>query len=284
MNDLSRLTATTATPAVHQRTRGLAQVGLERGGPRGVRLTRLYQRGSAKVFLPQIYRDRPEIVFLNTAGGLTGGDDMQFDLTLGEGVAAVATTQTAERAYESLGDPARMNVNLKVGSGGVLHWLPQETILFDRSTLSRRTVADLEGDSELVMCETLVLGRAAMGEKLTDLRCHDWREVRRDGRPVLLEPFELCTDALRERANPALLGGAVAVASLALLTSGAQDRLGLVRATLADLPPSVRAAASGWNDKLVVRALSSDAHALRKMVAATLGVLTGAALPRVWAI
>ncbi|WP_238547653.1 urease accessory protein UreD [Meridianimarinicoccus roseus] len=284
MTDLAPLRPPVQAAPVHQRTRGLAEVALDGGGKRGARLTRLYQRGSAKAFLPRIHSDRPEVVFLNTAGGLTGGDDMRFDLRLGPGVTAVATTQTAERAYASLGDPARMAVQLRVGAGGMLHWLPQETILFDRSTLARRTVADLEGDAGLVLCETIVLGRAAMGERLTDVSCEDWREVRRDGRPVLLEPFRLCGAALAVRDGPAMLGDAVSVSSLALCAPGAADRLGAVREVLDGLPGPVRAAAAGWDDKLVVRALSREAQALRKAVAAVLGVLTGAALPRVWAI
>jgi urease accessory protein len=283
MTDLSPLAKPQGPAPRHQRTRGLAEVALE-AGPKGARLTRLYQRGSAKVFLPKVHGDRPEIVFLNTAGGLTGGDDMRFDLTLGAGVRATATTQTAERAYASLGDPASMIVRMNVRAGGVLHWLPQETILFEHSTLARRTEIDLEGDAAVVFCETIVLGRAAMGERLCHMRCTDWRAVRRDGRPVLVEPFELTSDHLAQREGAAVLGDAVAVSTLALCAPGAQDQLAAIRACLAQAPDRVRAAASGWDDKLVVRALSSDAHALRKTVAAVLRILTGRALPRVWAI
>jgi urease accessory protein len=203
---------------------------------------------------------------------------------LGAGVRATATTQTADRAYASLGDPASMIVRMNVRAGGVLHWLPQETILFEHSTLTRRTEIDLEGDAAVVFCETIVLGRAAMGERLCHMRCTDWRAVRRDGRPVLVEPFELTSDHLAQREGAALLGDAVAVSTLALCAPGAQDQLAAIRACLAQAPDPVRAAASGWDDKLVVRALSSDALALRKTVAAVLRVLTGRALPRVWAI
>lgn len=43
----------------------------------------------------------PEVVFLNTSGGLTGGDVLNLSLDLGDGVRLTATTQTAERAYAS---------------------------------------------------------------------------------------------------------------------------------------------------------------------------------------
>ena len=41
-------------------------------------------------------------------------------------------------------------------------------------------------------------------------------------------------------------------------------------------------AASAWDGRLVLRALSPDAHALRRRVAALLDHLRGGPLPRVW--
>ena len=59
------------------------------------------QSGSAKVMLPRTHSGVPEIVFLNTSGGLTSGDRLEYSVTLGAGTRARATTQTAERAYRA---------------------------------------------------------------------------------------------------------------------------------------------------------------------------------------
>ncbi|MCU0912614.1 MAG: urease accessory protein UreD, partial [Rhodobacteraceae bacterium] len=91
-------------PGLHrtlQRARGTACVVLGPGG-----LERLAQAGSAKAMLPRVHGSAPEVVFLNTAGGLTGGDRMAFGLALGAGAGAVGTTQTAERVYRSCGGAA----------------------------------------------------------------------------------------------------------------------------------------------------------------------------------
>ena len=80
----------------------------------------------------------PEVVFLNTSGGLTGGDRLSYGVALGDGCRAVATTQTAERAYLSNQGAARVEVSMTVGAGGWIDWLPQETILFERSALHRK--------------------------------------------------------------------------------------------------------------------------------------------------
>lgn len=267
-----------------QRMHGRAEVGFGIGS-RGQRLTRLYQQGSAKAMLPRVHGSLPEVVFLNTAGGLTGGDDLGFVLDLAPGTRAAATTQTAERAYRSLGGaPARVAVTLSAGAGAELHWLPQETILFEASALDRRTRVELAGDARLVMAETLVLGRTAMGERLSRGDLSDWREVRRDGRPVLVEPVRLTDATLARRGSRAVLGGALAVSTLALVDLRAEDRLAAVRECLHSLPDGVEAAGSAWDGRLVVRALASDAQALRRVVMACLPVLTGVPLPRVWTL
>ncbi len=268
------LTPPPAAPPALQRARGLARVGLGAGGVLALR-----QQGAAKAFLPRVHDAAPEVVFLNTAGGLTGGDRLAYALALGAGARATATTQAAERAYRSAGGRAEMTVTLDLAEGAALAWLPQETILFDGAALSRRTVARLAGRARLVFCEMTVLGRAAMGERVARLDFADRREVWRDGRPALVEAVRMTDALLAASAGPALLAGARACATVALVAPGAEAAADAVRAVLPD-----GAAASGWNGKCVVRVLAPGARELRRTVAAALGVLWGAPLPRVWAM
>lgn len=262
-----------------QRARGRAAVTLAQRRGR-TRLVDLHQSGSAKAFLPRVHETVPEVVFLNTAGGLTGGDALRYSLDLAPGSAVLATTQTAERAYASAGGSADMQVEISAGAGADLAWLPQETILFDRAALQRQTRIALQGDARCLMVETLVLGRAAMGETVTVLDLIDHRSVTRDGVPVLIEPLAISGAALARASAPALLGGARAMATLALVAPGAEDALGRVRAELTE--PGVRAAASAWDGKCVLRALASDAYPLRRQLARVIAAL--GRVPRVWQI
>ena len=82
--------------------------------------------------------------------------------------------------------------------------------------------------------------------------------------------------------DAAVLGDARAIATLAFLAHGAEDALGPVRAILEE--PCLAAHASGWDGKLVVRAMARDAAPLRRLVARVLWHLRGAALPRVWQV
>lgn len=228
--------------------------------------------------LPNMHGATTEVVFLNTSGGLTGGDGLSIALTLGAGAQAIATTQTAERAYASTSGAARVEVSLRLGQGAALDWLPQETILFDRSALTRRTVADMAPDATLLMLEMLVLGRAAMGERVAVLDLLDRREVRRGGRLEFVDPVRLTSRALD--GQDALLGPHRAIANLVLLSPDAEAMLALVRLRLGELA-AVEAGASAWQGRLVVRMLAADGYRLRFAVSAVLAAL-GRPLPRVW--
>ncbi|WP_334194103.1 urease accessory protein UreD [Pararhodobacter sp.] len=256
-------------PIPHQRTRGTAEVTLAAG-----RLQRLYTEGSAKAIV--LHDQRPEVVFLNTSGGLTGGDRLRFALTTDRDI--TATTQTAERAYRAGGGQARLEVDLTITEGR-LDWLPQETILFDRSALHRRTRIALGPEAECLLLEAVVLGRAAMGETVRDLTFHDRREVSRGGRPVLVEPVTLTAEALH---GPATLDGTRAFASMALIARGAADALGPVRGALTE--PGVRGAASAPDGKLTIRLMAADGWPLRRQIARLVAVLRPGPLPRVWQI
>lgn len=263
-----------------QRARGDARVGLVLDGTR-MRLTDLRQAGSAKAMLPHVGA-LPEVVFLNTAGGLTGGDEMSYRLDLGAGGRALATTQTAERAYRASdgADPARLTVHHTVGAGAWLDWVPQETILYEASALHRETRIDLAEGAGCMMLEAVILGRAAMGETLETLRFSDRREVRRNGKPVLIEPLELDTARLL-RKTPAMIP-ARAFATLAIIGDGAQEAIGPVRAALTI--EGVTAAASAFDGKCIIRMMAADGWPLRRQILALITALRRAPVPRVWQI
>jgi urease accessory protein len=259
-----------------QRVHGHAEARIGPGG----RLQGLRQSGAAKAMLPRMHGRAPEVVFLNTAGGVTAGDRLFYRLDVADGAAAVGTTQTAERAYLARGGVGRVETRLKAGAGARLHWLPQEVILFDGAALARDLRADMAADAELILLETLVLGRAAMGERLSSLWLRDRRAVYRGGRLALLEPLAM-DDGDLTRPGVAGRDGAVALATLAYLAPGSEDALAPLRAVLpADGP--VRAAASAWDGRVVARFMAPAAYPLRRAVAAAVACLCRGPLPRVW--
>ncbi|MCU0828406.1 MAG: urease accessory protein UreD [Tabrizicola sp.] len=236
------------------------------------RLERLRTEGSAKAILPGGHKGR-EVVFLNTSGGLTSGDHLRFWLKL-QGK-AVATTQTAERAYRATGAPARMDVRLEVGHGGWLDWLPQETILFDRAALDRRTLIDLAPGAGCLALEAVVLGRAAMGETVQEVRFRDHREIRRDGTLFWMDPLALDASSLD---GTATLNAARAFASLVVTE---EHPISPLRAALNE--PGVAGGVSAFAGRTTIRLLAADGWPLRRQIARLLYILRrGQPLPRVW--
>ena len=270
-----------------ERVAGAASVALVAGGAARAtgssRLAGLAQSGSAKAFLPRVHRPVTEVIFLNTAGGLTAGDRLSYSLDLGAGVAAMATTQTAERAYRAEGGLARVRLSFRLGAGARLDWLPQETILFDGAALERETEADLATDATYLMAETVVLGRKAMGETVQRLHLRDLRLVRRAGRPVWADRLHLGDVTLAAGAHPAVLGGARAFAVLALVAPGAEAAIGAARDAIAGCD-GVEAAASGWDGRLLVRLFAGDAAPLRRGLARIVCRMRGGPMPRVWPV
>lgn len=277
------------TPAPHQRVRGRAEVALAARAPRPARLR---QEGAGRAFVLAGRGGVAEVVFLNTAGGLTAGDRLALALAVPAGGCATGTTQTAERLYRAEGGRAGIDVACTVGAGGHLDWLPQETILFEGSAADRRTAIDLAPGASCLAVETLVLGRAAMGERLTRLDLHDRREIRQGGRPVHVEALHLTGAHLLappgsgRDGRVALLAGARAAASLVLVAPGAADALGPVRAELDEPGVAGAASAPAWPEggRLVVRLMAADGWPLRRQLARLLLRLRRAPLPRVWQV
>jgi urease accessory protein len=264
-----------------QRAAGVGRVvGYQRAGQ--TCLAELYQDGCAKIRLPNTHDQTLQAVLINTAGGLTGGDRMDWAAAVPPGGNMVMTTQACERVYRSIGGAAQVRTALTVGTGAHLDWLPQETILFEDSQLDRRIDIDLAEGASLTAVEAVLLGRDAMGEKAERATLRDTWRVRRNGRLLHAEATRLTGDALA-RHSAALLGGKRGFATI--LHVGAtpdhlQGKLDLVRSLMAD---DSHIAASAVGARLVVRALAPSGLALRRLIVPILAALSGAGtLPRLW--
>lgn len=260
-----------------QRAFGQAMVRLVAAGP-VTRLADLRQEGSARAMLPRSTPERPEVVFLNTSGGLTSGDRIGFALELAAGARVQATTQTAERAYLALEGPAQLSVSMTAGAGADLVWLPQETILFEGSDLSRETEVALDDGAGCLTLEMVVLGRRAMGERSRAARLADRRRVTLRGRPLWVEQLRL--DAGVATDGAAVLGGGSAFATLAFCGQGREAAVDALRAV--PVPEGVTAAVSGWNGRCLLRAVAAEPWPLKLYLGAAMARLTGRPLPRVW--
>lgn len=225
--------------------------------------------------------DPPEIIIVNTGGGLASGDRVHQHVEVADRASLTITTQAAERCYRCEdGNATRVNVRASVASGAVLNWLPQETILFDKARLARSIDATLAPSARLLMAETLVFGRRAMGEHLTGGLFTDRWRIRRDGRLVFAENVHVSGDTFQVMGQPSMIQGAHAALTLLLAAPDAEDWLGSVRSVLAEAP--FECAASAWDEKLVVRGLAARPEDIRFLMQELIPAIGGPALPRAW--
>ena len=253
------------------------------------RLQRLYQDGSAKIRLPAVEGDPLEAVLINTAGGMTGGDRLGWTIEVGAGASASITTQACEKVYRAAADRAETSVGLRVGPGGRIAWLPQETIVFNRAAFARTLDVDLAEDAEALVLEATLFGRLAMGERTVQGSFHDRWRVRQGGVLIHGEDFRIGPDIAATLQRPAAVGGALAVATLLLVSPQAENLLGPARAIIGDPGIGGWGGASFWSvgrsGKLLARLSAGDGYQLRKRLVPLVELLNGrAGLPKLWSL
>ncbi|WDR03859.1 urease accessory protein UreD [Devosia algicola] len=267
-----------SNPVAMQRAWGQGRVATQFGS-RGTRLLSLYQDGCAKIRLPNTHSQALEAVLINTAGGLTGGDNMQWSAHAAPNSQLVLTTQACERIYKSTGDVARVDTQLIAEENAHIDWLPQETILFDASKLRRAINIDLAQGATLTAVEAVLLGRDAMGEDARNAQLTDQWRVRRNGRLIHAEATQLGGTST-ERDGMSLLAGTRAFATILRIAPDAVARLDTIRSLL---PDDAKIAASAIGDRLIIRALAPNGLALRRLIVPLIAQLSGGGtLPRLW--
>jgi len=239
----------------------------------------LHESGSLRVRFPSPEGEGISGVFVNTAGGIAGGDRFDIDIAAGEGASVTLTTAAAEKVYRASGKAAELNISLSVAAGARLSWLPQETILFDRARIARRIDIDLAEGASLLLCEIVVFGRAAMGETMRHGEFVDRWRVRQGGRLVFAETVRLEGDIGETLARPAVAKGGVAIGT-ALIVPGDEALLERIRQIQDSFGGEV--GVSAWNGFAMARFCAQDAARLRADMMAVLARASDRALPRLW--
>ncbi|RUU80661.1 urease accessory protein UreD [Mesorhizobium sp. M7A.F.Ca.MR.362.00.0.0] len=266
-----------------QRVAGVARLSCALSEGR-TRLRRLYQDGAAKIRMPAVSTDPLEAVLINTAGGMTGGDRIAWEVDVGAAASASITTQACEKIYRAASNRAEVRVNLSVGENGRIAWLPQETIVFDRAAFARTLDVELAVGAEALVLEAAVFGRLAMGERATQGDLHDRWRVRQDGALIHSEGFRIGPDIAATLDRPAVAGGAIAVATLLLVSPRAEALLDRVLEIVGD-----HGSASVWSvkksGKLLARLYAGDGYRLRQRLVPLVELLNGrAGLPKLWSL
>jgi urease accessory protein len=275
-----RTETTTAASSIFAANRARGSVKFDVHRVEGVtRRRQLHESGSLRVRFPSPEAEGLSAVFVNTAGGVAGGDRFEIEIAVGEGSRLAVTTAAAEKVYRAAGPAAQLDISLRAAAGSHLSWLPQETILFDQARVSRRIDIDLADSASLLLCEIVVFGRAAMGERMLQGEFVDRWRLRRGGSLVFAETMRLDGGIGEKLSNAAVAGGGRAIGS-ALIVPGDEALVQRMR----ELSDTFRSevGVSAWNGFAMARFCAQDAAELRADMMAVLGRASGSTLPRLW--
>ena len=203
-----------------------------------------------------LYGEGPEVcqhIIVHPPGGIAGGDRLDIAATVGANAWAQLTSPGAAKWYRAKG-PAYQRLELKVGAGATLEWLPQETIVYCGAQAELSTCIELEGDARLCYWDMVALGRPASGERFNTGHFQARLDIRRDGQLLWHE-------RQRIRGDDGLLDSPIGLAGqpvfATLLISGEIDADLLERCRM--IPSLVRGDLSQLPGLLVARCLASEA-------------------------
>ena len=225
--------------------------------------------------------DSPEAVLVNTAGGLTGGDRLDIERRPRRGDLPDRHLGGCREDLPGARGRSRHSRPHRPGASARLAWLPQPTILFDAARFDRRTEVDLAANATFLAVETLIFGRAAMGEDVHRGFCRDVWRVRRDGKLAFADSLQLDGAIAATLDRPAALDGARATAFVLYCGRDAAARLEPARALLEGAGSTIR------REHLerpagCARLRSRDGRTLQRDLVPLLEFLADHALPRVW--
>jgi urease accessory protein len=160
--------------------KGVLELNYDRDGDR-TRLKSAYAQSPLKVqrsFYPEPSGTCHTVLF-HTAGGMVGSDRLSYQFHLAPETSVLATTAAASKIYRSNGLNAEQQIEMQIGTGACLEWLPQETILFEGAQFQQFLKVVLAPGASWVGWDIYRLGRTARDESFTTghwrSRCEIWQ-------------------------------------------------------------------------------------------------------------
>ena len=244
-------------------------------------VNRFYQSGSAKVFYPKSPREIKELVLVNTAGGLTSGDNFFYNIDIINKSKILVTTQTAERVYKGINDNAEIKVTLSVDDTSDLFWIPQELILFNNCNLNRKIEVNLKSNSNFLLAESTIFGRTAMGEFLEKGFFKDNWKIYLNEKLIHAEALSLTGNIKDKLSSIASTDNGVAICNIFISGKNFLSKEDLLIKTLKN-SEIILSSHSKWNDKMLIRIVSKDAFELKLIKKKLISYLSDKNLPKVW--
>lgn len=233
------------------------------GRGRGVRARGHVEIASGPGGLPRLRQVRTQpplgvrlaggvVHLLGTAAGPMGGDDLGMSVHVHDRTRVTVRSVAATVVLPGDGRPSRHDLDLSVGAGAQLHWMPEPMVVAAGSRHRTTTTVRLAHDASLVLTEQVVLGRSGEpgGALSSTMR------IERAGEVVLHHGL----DTTQRWSSPSVAGGARATGLVTLVGAPARR----VAASAARAGVAVQRL---HEDVVVVVAVADDALSLHHLLA-----------------
>ena len=117
------------------------------------------------IYLEENLPEMAYIYIISPSGGILQGDQYNIDITLSNNALAHVTTQGATRIYKMEENFGTQIINIKLGEGSYLEYIPDQIIPFRNSRFYQEVELTVHDSATLIYSETIVPGRLASGEK-----------------------------------------------------------------------------------------------------------------------
>jgi len=227
-------------------------------------------------------------VIVHPPGGIAGGDRLHIDVKVGPNAHALITTPGATKWYKANGRSSTQEVHVDVGTGAVLEWLPQETIVFNQADTFNKTRIGLADGALYLGWEVLCLGRTASGESFDAGRHRQRFTLHQGGHLLWNEQGSLAGGSAALASHAGFAGATVCATLIAAGRPVAQTLLDEARAAIAERADISRLAVTRLPNLLAARYLGNSSEDAKQALTALWAVLRpalaghAAVAPRLW--
>ncbi len=131
------------------------------------------------------------VYILNPTGGTLQGDRIRIDIDVGAAARAHLTTQAATKIYRMNSDFATQVVNVSLGEGSYLEYLPDQTIPYKDSRYYQEVNVVMARGSSLIYWEVLTPGRKGREHFEFDIFYSSLKVEDEAGNPLLSDSLVL---------------------------------------------------------------------------------------------
>jgi urease accessory protein len=222
--------------------------------------------------------DLTSVTVMSPSGGVLQGDRLEMDVRVGPAARLAVGTQSSVRVYRTPSEGAVSGTTLTCAAGAYLEYLPDPWVPFAGSRLDAETRCVVDASATLLVCEAVVAGRLARGERFALDRFESGLTVERPGgAPFIRDTLRIDPDELPVAVGR--FGDALAIATLFAI--GPELGPELMRdAANSVVVPGARAGASALPDAsgAWLRVLGPDARSVMAVVLAARAAVRSAVL------